>query len=80
MKLKEKQKSWYLVQEGHVDEAVVEHQRFLCTKQLSEQRSDMDPTVIRSSLGNKNQCTRTLGNHISEDYNASKDKWDKNDL
>lgn len=36
MKLEDKNNTWYLVKEGHVDEAVMKHQGFPGTQQFSE--------------------------------------------
>lgn len=41
---------WYLVKEGHVDEAVVENQGSLGPQQFCEQSPDVDAPVIRTSL------------------------------
>lgn len=71
----------YLVQEGHVDEAVVEHQGLLCTEQFSEQCPDVNSLVISSSLtGRKeedqpktdgNNCYRFNGMRMTENVAPS---------
>lgn len=48
----------YLVEEGHVDEAVVQHQGLPCTEQLSEQSSNVDSLVIGSSLTDRKKTVR----------------------
>lgn len=50
----------YLVKEGHVDEAVVEHQGLPCTEKFSEQSSDVDSLVVGSSLTDRK---KTVSNH-----------------
>lgn len=46
-------KTAYLVKEGDVDEAVVEHQGFPGPQQFSEQRPDVDTVVVWPSLVKK---------------------------
>lgn len=50
-----------LVEEGHVNQAVVENQRFLGPQQLGEQSPDVDASIIRTSLIKVNSRRKCWG-------------------